>query len=175
MLDWPESCVTWYRFVFFFKRTLTRIRYSSSIREFEKSVRTIVIFARSKGKLRRGGLCSILNEQTKKSVQPRTSSWERSFHSRVQTWSERKLVWKCDIPDSSRKLIESMTRGNIIVIQYYRFRRLSCTTRISGSGLPLSIIWFICPDIFFFFPTLRTLPFISYVHREWKRYREVIN
>lgn len=114
-------------------------------------IRTIVIFARSKGKLRRGGLCSILNEQTKKSVQPRTSSWERSFHSRVQTWSERKLVWKCDIPDSSRKLIESMTRGNIIVIQYYRFRRLSCTTRISGSGLPLSIIWFICPDIFFFF------------------------
>lgn len=108
---------------------MTRIRYSSKSVSLKSCPR--LYFRTIEGKLRRAAAHSILNEGTKKSVQPRTSSWERSFHSRVQTWSERKLVWKCDIPDSSRKLIESMTRGNIIVIQYYRFRRLSRTTRIS--------------------------------------------
>lgn len=120
MLDWPESFVS--KSICFLTKGIRR--YVEIRNEFDKlSVRS---FSHDRGKAKTAAY-SILNEETKKSVQPRTSSWERSFHSRVQTWSERKLVWKCDIPDSSRKLIESMTRGNIIVIQYYRFRRLSYT------------------------------------------------
>lgn len=83
-----------------------------------------------------------------------------------ESWFENAIYQTAAVNWLNRWLEAILSWSNIIVLDV-----LSYTTRISVRDCQYRLF-----DLFvLIFLTWRTLSFISYVHREWKRYREVIN